>query len=809
MISPGGIPQFTGDFDELDKDVSALRSDAIGIRNGGADVHSRFQMLGAFYTAPEADTLFATTRPVMDKADTFAAKLETVADALDTFAIEARPLAERLKQLKADAVAFTDSVEGDDDWTEDEKKVDRNKQLIDDVTATQSAFQDAERRAASKITAVVGGPAFVTDDGSGLVKRNTVPYGYDPALFEGAKELPWGSVDDKTYESWSLGWFGHGAKSLVWDGIYKDGIEAAAKGLWALGTGDGEAWSGLKDVATGIGLYTITPYDAFMDWAVGPDKESADEVRAKKAAKEFAKGIVAWDQWEENPARATGTVLFNVLTLGAGPLAAASKAGKGGLASNAAGAAAKAGLYMDPLYVGLRATGAAAGKLPKLSDLTSRITTGAGTAADAQRVHSVIELEDGSRVVIENGEFIAYDRQGNVVPEAARQERSSDVDHTSPEQSVSRERDLVGVAGRNSSQHVGGAGPDTPTDVGYGTSRSTGGAETSRFDGSSDSGRAVGDGVTVEGSAASSGRGQDGSQSGGDGELPADEVKRRQDELVKKANDPEWRKKYYDGRGHRISKNTVINGVELPIIKQLENGMWVAKYDVPSGPSEVKLGSHPLGPETVPEGNLAELDKAAANRTLSLELTNAEKAFKKSETPEASDALARARNAYADQLGGRPNNSKIAEELGEKAVRLHVAPRQFGEAVEVPLPKTPNGADAFDLVYDRGDGRYLIVEAKAPSGDLDWRNGVADPEDPSNPHVGDDGGAKGMRVKQGTRLYVRSILGLMARRGGRDAEIAADLRNALKAGKLEYAMVKAQQPNGTSYAGAVFEYLKI
>ncbi|MEU5522729.1 hypothetical protein ABZ759_19230 [Streptomyces sp. NPDC047860] len=444
MISPGGILQFTGDFDELDKDVSALRSDAIGIRNGGADVHSRFQMLGAFYTAPEADTLFATTRPVMDKADTFAAKLETVADALDTFAIEARPLAERLKQLKADAVAFTDSVEGDDDWTEDEKKVDRNKQLIDDVTATQSAFQDAERRAASKITAVVGGPAFVTDDGSGLVKRNTVPYGYDPALFEGAKELPWGSVDDKTYESWSLGWFGHGAKSLVWDGIYKDGIEAAAKGLWALGTGDGEAWSGLKDVATGIGLYTITPYDAFMDWAVGPDKESADEVRAKKAAKEFAKGIVAWDQWEENPARATGTVLFNVLTLGAGPLAAASKAGKGGLASNAAGAAAKAGLYLDPLYVGLKATGAAAGKLPKLSDLTSRITTGAGTAADTQRVHSVIELEDGSRVVIENGEFIPYDRHGNVMSDVPNLGRATGADNV-PERAPAQNHELAGV----------------------------------------------------------------------------------------------------------------------------------------------------------------------------------------------------------------------------------------------------------------------------------------------------------------------------------------------------------------------------
>lgn len=475
MISPGGIPQFTGDFDELDKDVSALRSDAIGIRNGGAEVHSRFQMLGAFYTAPEADTLFATTRPVMDKADGFAAKLETVADALDTFAIEARPLAERLKQLKADAVAFTDSVEGDDDWTEDEKKVDRNKQLIDDVTATQFAFQDAERRAASKITAVVGGPAFVTDDGSGLVKRNTVPYGYDPALFEGAKELPWGSVDDKTYEAWSLGWFGHGAKSLVWDGIYKDGIEAAAKGLWALGTGDGEAWSGLKDVATGIGLYTITPYDAFMDWAVGPDKESEDEVRAKKAAKEFAKGIVAWDQWEENPARATGTVLFNVLTLGAGPLAAASKAGKGGLASNAAGAAAKAGLYMDPLYVGLRATGAAAGKLPKLSDLTSRITAATGAAADAQRVHSVIELEDGSRVVIKNGEFIAYDRHGNLVADAPVRQGSG-----LPEAAVVRERELAGV-GAMAPTPAATAGPSDLIEAGaraeHGTSSSPPGGE--------------------------------------------------------------------------------------------------------------------------------------------------------------------------------------------------------------------------------------------------------------------------------------------------------------------------------------------
>ncbi|WP_149552264.1 hypothetical protein [Streptomyces marokkonensis] len=439
-------------------------------------MHARFQMLEAFYTAPEAEALFATTQPVMDTADEFAAKLETVADALDTFSVEARPLAERLKQLKADAVAFTDSVEGDDDWTEDEKKVDRNKQLVDDVSATQFAFQDAERRAASRISAVVGGPAFVADDGSGLVKRGTVTYGYDADLFEGAKELPWGSVDDKTYDPWSLDWFGHGAKSVFWDGIYKDGIEAGAKGLWALATGDGEAWSGLKDVVTGIGLYTMTPYDAFMDWAVGPDEESEDEVRAKKAAKEFAKGIVAWDQWEENPARATGTVIFNVLTLGAGPLAAASRAGKGGLASNAAGAASKAGLYMDPLYVGLKATGAAAGKLPKLSDLTSRITAGAGAAADAQRVHSVIELEDGSRVVIENGEFVPYDRHGIVVADAPVRQRSA-----TPETAVVRERELAGVgAMAPTSAATARVGDELLTPVERGGPRATGSAREAR-----------------------------------------------------------------------------------------------------------------------------------------------------------------------------------------------------------------------------------------------------------------------------------------------------------------------------------------
>jgi len=145
VIDPSGTPQFTGDFEQLGKDVSGLRKDAIGIRNNGSDIHSRFQMLEAFYVAPEADDLFATTQPVVDRADGFATKLETVTDALDTYSAEAAPPAKRLEELQADAYAFAESVGGDDDWTEDEDKTRRNEELVKGVTAAQLAFQEADR----------------------------------------------------------------------------------------------------------------------------------------------------------------------------------------------------------------------------------------------------------------------------------------------------------------------------------------------------------------------------------------------------------------------------------------------------------------------------------------------------------------------------------------------------------------------------------------------------------------------------------------------------------------------------------------
>ncbi|WP_431034777.1 hypothetical protein ACQYWQ_13450 [Streptomyces sp. P6-2-1] len=488
MISPGAIPQFTGDFEQLDKDASALQSDAIGIRDGGADVHSRFQALAAFYEAPEAEELFATTRPVMDGADTFATKLETVAGALQTYAAEARPQADRLEQLKTQAFAFVESVEDDDDWTEDEGKVARHKALMDGVAAAQAAFQEAERRAANTISALVGGPRFVEDNGDHTVDDKTVMYGYGLDQLQHAEELPWGTPEERTYERWSLGWWGHGVKSFVWDGLIIDNIGGALDGLWTLVGGHGwdkagDAWSGLGDIFGGISAYLMTPYDWALDQVFGPAPPDATTERQKKALREFGKGLVAWDQWGDDPARASATVVFNFGTLLLGPAAAASKAGKGGAAAKTAANVAKVIDHLDPVAAGIKAAGKVASHLPKLSELPSRLLPASRLAEDGTpAVHTVVEASDGSYVRIEDGEFVQYDKNGHRVESEVPQERSPG-QHPATTPAPHREPAMAGARPRTPEVHAhaaddAGTAPGRTEPVGHARGHGTEGTGT-------------------------------------------------------------------------------------------------------------------------------------------------------------------------------------------------------------------------------------------------------------------------------------------------------------------------------------------
>ncbi|MEV0225237.1 hypothetical protein [Streptomyces sp. NPDC050704] len=444
MIKPEDIPQFTGDLGQLEQHTSALRIDADGIRQAGAAAHTRFQGLSAFYQAPEADDLFASTEPVRDRADGFADKVATVADALTTYAVEVTPIVARLKRLQAEAATFvaglkTDSGAFDEKWTDDQDKVDEHQALMNDVAAAQAAFTAAEIACNNKITTLVGGTQYVMNTGDKqFLPRGAELYGYSAEVLQQAKELPWGTPVSKSHNWWDPKDLGYYAKSFVWDGLIVDNVWGTIDGLATLtgvhgGDAAGDAWEGLTRAIVGAETYLMESGGQKPTGFLASDFAQESKVYAK----EFGKSFVAWDMWQENPARAAATVVFNGLTLGVGPLKIAS-AGKAGAGARAAATAAKVGEIIDPISAAAKVTHA----LPRIAEVTANLR-GLNSIPDLRAPHSVLELSDGSKVRIENGEFIRVDDAGRAIGDTPRQEPPADVravQHPTPEQ-----RELAGV----------------------------------------------------------------------------------------------------------------------------------------------------------------------------------------------------------------------------------------------------------------------------------------------------------------------------------------------------------------------------
>ncbi|GAA4068422.1 hypothetical protein [Streptomyces hundungensis] len=427
VIEPAGIPVFTGDLEQLGRDAAALTRQAGEFRDGGSSVHKEFQGLSACYRAPEADQLFATTLPVKTKADDFADGLEKAATALTTYEAQVKPIVDKLKSLRTEAFAFTDSIAGDDHWRRDQKKIDHNERLMNDVAATVAAFTDAERTCHDAITALVHGSKLSVDDGS----HQPGMYGYSADALTHAEGTPWGGHAEREYTG--LRWLWEQTKSFVWDGFIVDGIWGTIKGLGTLVGTDGwdkagQAWTGLAKLATGI-VITGTPLGGLF-WTV-PDKDLPSWLRdSRTAMKETGKALVAWDEWGKNPARAAGGVTFNVLTTvftgGAG------SAAKGGAVAKVLSVTGKVAKVVDPMtYV------AKAGKFGviKVGDLfgnLKNITTGRyadilagggkfnidGTYAKNADLPVVkgnyIEWPGGSRLNLDDGQV--YKPDGTVAP---------------------------------------------------------------------------------------------------------------------------------------------------------------------------------------------------------------------------------------------------------------------------------------------------------------------------------------------------------------------------------------------------------
>ena len=400
MIKPEAIPQYTGDLGQLEKDHASLKADAGHIRDTGSSVHTHFQALSAYYQAPEAEQLFASTKPVKDRADNFADDLEKVASSLSDYASEIRPLVTKLTQLKTDATTFVNDNKDDDDWEYDGDKVEEHNQLRDDITATVAAFWAAERTCHNKITALFGGTQMVAGDGSDRKDQ----YGFNADDLKNAK-LPWGDPVEEKHHWYEVG---HWVKSFVWDGLIVDGIWGTIKGLGTLvGFGGwdamGQAWKGLAQLATGLVISSI-PGAGTLFWTLPDDKLPSWLRDSRTAMKETGKALVAWDEWGKNPGRAAGAVTFNVLTTvftgGAG--GAAAGAGKAGAVAKVLSAAGKAGKVIDPMtYI---AKGAGTG-LSKIGDITKGLK-GISNIDIPKLPDGSVQLPDG-RFLEPNGNLVA------------------------------------------------------------------------------------------------------------------------------------------------------------------------------------------------------------------------------------------------------------------------------------------------------------------------------------------------------------------------------------------------------------------
>jgi hypothetical protein len=355
-VDPSRIPWFTGNLGDLESVHGKITDDAEAIRGIGSDIHSRFQGLSAFYQAPEAEQLFATTTPVRDRADTFATDLESVGSALSSYADEIRPILDRLNTLRSEAEAFVAEIEADDEWQYDGDKVERNNQLLSDISTTIAEFWTAERTCANAITALVGGTQWTVDDGSGGENM----YGMSPEDMAQAGETPWGQAVEEKHHWHEIG---HHLRSFVWDGIIVDGIWGTIEGLATLvnpwNDNFAEAWRGLGQLATGLALL-----GGPVGWAVtagsrllpedNPVRQWMDD--SLDTTVQVGRSMVAWDEWSQNPARAAGLVTFNVVTtvatLGTGTAVRATGSAASATA-RAANVAARIGNAIDPMtYIG-------------------------------------------------------------------------------------------------------------------------------------------------------------------------------------------------------------------------------------------------------------------------------------------------------------------------------------------------------------------------------------------------------------------------------------------------------------------------
>lgn len=410
-VDPAEIPVFTGDLAVLDEKVKLISSGGATVSTKASDVHTSFGGLQAFYQAPEADQLFATTKPVQDLGLKLSSDMCTIAGALGTYSRDAAPIIKKLESLRAEAQAFREKTEKEDKWAEDGDLIDENLERRNKVAEVWEEFHEVERAAHAKIVALVNGKPLRVNDGSNAPDM----YGYDAEALKQAKSLPWGDAVEESIPGWQI-W------EHAWEfgkGIVVDGIWGTLKGLGGLVGLQGwdvfkQSWTGLAKLGTGLGIAMIPGVGPLF--MAAPDDKLPSWLRdSRTAMKETGKALLAWDQWGSNPGRAAGAVTFNVVTTvftgGAG--GAVSGAGKAGAVAKTLSFAGKAGRAIDPMTYIFKGAGAG---FSKIGDVMAGLRGMGKIEAPSINLDGAIALPDGA-VMLPDG--VIHLPSGTAVPEGA------------------------------------------------------------------------------------------------------------------------------------------------------------------------------------------------------------------------------------------------------------------------------------------------------------------------------------------------------------------------------------------------------
>ncbi|MCK9871575.1 hypothetical protein MRI28_18365 [Nocardiopsis dassonvillei] len=353
---PSGIDCPLTDVWSLNYAAETLRTGGEDLFGGAEDMSSTWHGVQAHYSAPESETLFAAMDPVVTRGEGVQSDLATVASALEDLAEAAATARRSLNTLRIDAQSLWNANHDKKVWwlnkddETDEWALAENIRIKDAVNAAWSTFNEAENACASRISAVFGGPAYVSPDQAGgdgaLVYGLPTDAGERDVSLENALSFEGVNSNINDFTAWagsefhpSLMDWGNPIGQAAWDTVITDALWGSAVGLtsklgfWHPDNGwrfdprgrlenFGAAWRDAgMDAATLVGIHDDHGWlwepgaGGQEGWGAGFERWTGN---AQDSLAEVWEGHTAWSTRDDGVAYSNTTIGANVALMTVG-----------------------------------------------------------------------------------------------------------------------------------------------------------------------------------------------------------------------------------------------------------------------------------------------------------------------------------------------------------------------------------------------------------------------------------------------------------------------------------------------------------